>query len=92
MRIIKVCLVGIVAVVLESVLCVGRFASHVLNRVAALFSGLFLLSAVVAMIQNGGITHLAATSLLGVLLCIVVPILFGVMIEGLRLLEEWMVS
>lgn len=90
MRIIKVCLVGIVAVVLESVLCIGRFASHILNRVAALFSGLLLLNAVVAMIQHGRVTHLAATSLLGVLLCIVIPILFGVMVEGLKLLEERM--
>jgi hypothetical protein len=90
MRIIRVCLVGILAVVLESVLCIGRFTSHVLNRVAALFSGLFLLSAVVAMIQHGGITHLAATSLLGVLLCVIIPILFGVLVEGLGMLEDRM--
>ena len=88
MRIIRVCLVGVAVVVLESVLCVGRFAAHVLHRVAGLFSGLFLLSAVVALIQHGEITHLVATSLLGVLLCIVIPILFGVLVEGLKLLEE----
>lgn len=91
MRIIRVCLVGVAAVVLESVLCVGRFTAHVLNRVAAFLSGLFFLSAVVEMIQHGMITHLAATSLLGVFLCIVIPLMFGVIIESLKLLEEQMI-
>lgn len=91
MRIIRVCLVGVAAVVLESVLCVGRFAAHVLHRIAGLFSGLFLLSAVVALIQHGEVTHLAATSLLGVLLCVVIPILFGMIVEGLGLLEDWII-
>ena len=91
MRIIKVCLVGIMAVVLESVLCVGRFAAHLLNRIAGLFSGLFLLSAVVELIQHGAVTHLVATSLFGVLLCVIIPILFGVIVEGLRMLEDWMI-
>lgn len=91
MRIIRVCLVGIVAVVLESVLCVGRFAAHLLNRIAGLFSGLFLLSAVVALIQHRAVTHLVATSLLGVLLCVVIPILFGVIVEGIGMLEDRMI-
>lgn len=91
MRIIRVCLVGVAAVVLESVLCVGRFAAHILHRIAGLFSGLFLLSAVVALIQHGEVTHLVATSLLGVLLCVVIPILFGMIVEGLGLLEDWIV-
>ena len=64
MRIIRVCLIGIAAVVLESVLCVGRFAAHLLHRIAGLFAGLFFLSAVVALIQHGAVTHLVATSLL----------------------------
>ena len=83
MRIIKVCLVGIMSVVLESVLCVGRFAG--------LFSGLFLLSAVVELIQHGAVTHLVATSLFGVLLCVIIPIMFGVIVEGLRMLEDRMI-
>ena len=72
-------------------LCVGRFAAHLLNRIAGLFSGLFLLSAVVALIQHSAVTHLVATSLLGVLLCVVIPILFGVIVEGIGMLEDRMI-
>ena len=56
-----------------------------------LFAGLFLLSAVVALIQHRAVTHLVATSLLGVLLCVVIPILFGVIVEGIGMLEDRMI-
>ena len=88
MRIIKVCVTCIGAIVFESILCLSRVLSHIVQRVAALFSLLFLLSAVIALIQDRAITYMVGASMLGFFLCILIPFVFQLMIAGVELLEE----
>jgi len=88
MRVLKICAMGIAAIVLESVLCLGKFFAFVVQRVAALFSLLFLLSAVVAVIQNGVFTYMTGVSVLGFVLCFLAPFVFQLVLNGVEVLEE----
>lgn len=92
MRIIKICAIGIGAILLESILCVAKLLAFVIRRVAAVFSMLFLFSAVVALIQDGAITYMAGASMLGFVLCMAIPFLFQFMITGVELLGEKMLA
>lgn len=87
MRILKICAVGIGAIIFESVLCVGRIIASLIQRSAAVFSGLCLLCALVALIQDRAITYMVGASMLGFVLCMTIPFLFQLMIAGVELLE-----
>ena len=79
---------GMGAMVLASILCITKLLAFIIRRVAALFSMLFLLSAVAALIQNGAITYMVGASILGFVLCFVVPFVFQLMVVGIELIEE----
>ena len=88
MCIIKAIFIGIGAILFETILCVGRIFNHIIQRVAALFSLLFLLSAVLAVIQNGVFTYMTGVSVLGFVLCLLVPFVFQLVLSGVEVLEE----
>ena len=88
MRVIKICATCIGAVIFECILFLSRVLSHIVQRVAGLFSLLFLLSALIALIQDRAITYMVGASTLGFFLCILIPFIFQLMVAGVELLEE----
>lgn len=88
MQIVKAIITGIGVIVFEGILCLGRVISYVLQRVAASFALLFLLSAVLAMIKNGLLTYMVGASVLGFVLCFLIPFLLRFLLTGAELLEE----